>query len=106
MALPQKSVSLACPRNGWPLYSTPSPVQPALRRVLEPRLPPGPETKTSRAGGPLCTHQEGGRLPGAEDGSASEALWTHFFNSSLLVHAHVIQKQKQKSKVKTMNKQK
>jgi hypothetical protein len=26
-------------------------------------------------GGPLCSHQEGGRLSGAEDGAASEALW-------------------------------
>jgi hypothetical protein len=68
-------VALACARNSWPLYSTPSPVQPALRGVPEPRrLPPGPEAQTSRAGGPLCTHQEGGRLSGAEDGTASEAL--------------------------------
>jgi hypothetical protein len=44
-------------------------VQPALRGVLEPRrLPlPGPEAQTSRAGGSLCTHQEGGRLSGAKD---------------------------------------
>jgi hypothetical protein len=26
-------------------------------------------------GGPLCSHQEGGLLSGAEDGAASEALW-------------------------------
>jgi hypothetical protein len=59
----RSSVALACPRNGWPLYSTPSTVQPALHRVPEPRrLPPGPEAQTSRAGGPLCTHQEGGQL--------------------------------------------
>jgi hypothetical protein len=71
----RSSVALAWPRNGWPLYSTPSPVQPALRRVPEPRLLPGPEAQTSRPGGPLCTHQEGGRLSGAEDGASSEALW-------------------------------
>jgi hypothetical protein len=72
----RSSVALACPRNGWPLYSTPSPVQPALRGVPEPRrLPPlGPEAQTSRAGGSLCTHQEVGRLSGAEGGAASEAL--------------------------------
>jgi hypothetical protein len=77
MAPPQKLSALAFPRNGWPLYSTPSPVQPALRGVLEPRrLPlPGPEAQTSRAGRSLCTHQEGGRLSGAEDGATSEALW-------------------------------
>ena len=76
-APPRSSATLARPRNGWPLYSTLSPVQPALRGVLEPRrlLPPGPEAQTSRAGGSLCTHQEGGRLSGAEDGAASEALW-------------------------------
>jgi hypothetical protein len=41
----RSSLALAWPRNGWPLYSTPSPVQPALRGVLEPRRlpPPGPE---------------------------------------------------------------
>jgi hypothetical protein len=52
-------------------------VQPALRRVLEPRRlpPPGPEAQTSRAGRSLCAHQEGGRFSGAEDGAASEALW-------------------------------
>ena len=66
----RSSLALACPRNGWPLYSTPSPGVPEPRRV-----PPGPEAQTSQAGGPLCTHQEGGRLPGAEDGAASEALW-------------------------------
>jgi hypothetical protein len=72
----RSSLALAFPRKGWPLYSTLSPVQPALRGVLEPsRLPPpGPEAQTSRAGGSLCTHQEGGRLSGAEDGAASEAL--------------------------------
>jgi hypothetical protein len=73
----RSSVALACPRNGWPLYSTPSPVQPALcgvpsqggsrRRGLR-QKPLGP-------GGPLCSHEEGGRLSGAEDGAASEALW-------------------------------
>jgi hypothetical protein len=71
-------VALARPRNGWPLYSTPSLVQPALRGVLEPRRlppPPGSEAQTSQAGGFLCTHPEGGRLSGAEDGAASEALW-------------------------------
>ena len=26
-------------------------------------------------GGPLCSHQEGGRLSGAGNGAASEALW-------------------------------
>jgi hypothetical protein len=48
-----------------------------LHGVLEPRRlpPPGPEAQTSRDGGSLCTHQEGGRLSGAEDGAASEALW-------------------------------
>jgi hypothetical protein len=74
----RSSLALACPRNCWPLYSTPSPLQPALRGVLEPRRlpsPPGPEAQTSQAGGSLCTHQEGGRLSGAEDGAASEALW-------------------------------
>jgi hypothetical protein len=71
----RSSLALACPRNSWPLYSTP--LQPALCRGLEPRrlLPPWPEAQTSRAGGSLCTHQEGGRLSGAEDGVASEALW-------------------------------
>jgi hypothetical protein len=62
----RSSVALAFPRNGWPLYSTLSPMQPALCGVLEPRrlLPPGPEAQTSRAGGSLCTHQEGGQLSG------------------------------------------
>jgi hypothetical protein len=47
----RSSVALACPRNGWPLYSTPSPLQPALLGVPETRrLPPGPEAETSRAG--------------------------------------------------------
>jgi hypothetical protein len=46
----RSSLALACPRNGWPLYSTPSPVQPALSGVPEPRrLPPGPEGETSGA---------------------------------------------------------
>jgi hypothetical protein len=34
----RSSVALACPRNCWPLYSTPSPVQPVLRGVPEPDL--------------------------------------------------------------------
>jgi hypothetical protein len=47
----RSSLGLACPRNCWPLYSTPSPVQPALHGVPEPRwLPPEPEAETSRAG--------------------------------------------------------
>ena len=48
----RSSLALACPRNGWPLYSTPSPVQPALRGVPEPRRlrPPGPMEETSRVG--------------------------------------------------------
>jgi hypothetical protein len=47
----RSSLALVCLRNCWPLYSTPSPVQPALCGVLEPRrLPLGPEAKTSRAG--------------------------------------------------------
>jgi hypothetical protein len=47
----RSSLDLTCPRSGWPLYSTPSPVQPALRGVPEPRrLPPGPEAETSQAG--------------------------------------------------------
>ena len=47
----RSSVALACSRNCWPLYSTPSPVQPALLGVPEPRwLPPEPEAETSRAG--------------------------------------------------------
>ena len=73
----RSSAALACPRNGWPLYSTQSPVQPALRGVLEPRrlLLPGPEAQTSRAGGSLCTHQEGGLLSGAEDGTASLGMF-------------------------------
>ena len=51
MAPPRSSVALASPRNGWPLYSTLSPVQPALCGVLEPRwLPPEPEAETSQAG--------------------------------------------------------
>jgi hypothetical protein len=64
MAPPQKLCGSRLPRNGWPLYSTPSPVQPALRGVLEPRrLPQGPEAQTSRAGWtPVLSHQEGGRL--------------------------------------------
>jgi hypothetical protein len=140
----RSSVALVCPRNGWPLYSTPSPVQPALRGVSEPRwLPLEPEAETSQAGqtpvlspgrwpvvwsrrwrrlrssvalacprnyglcvphphpcslpsvesqsqggfrrglrqkplgpsGPLCSHQEGGRLSGAEDGAASVTVF-------------------------------
>jgi hypothetical protein len=99
----RSSVALACLRKGWPLYFTPSPVQPALCRVPEPRrLPPGPEAQTSRAGRtPVLSpgrwpvvrkvagclepkmvppqklrgsRQEGSRLSGAEDGAASEAL--------------------------------
>ena len=51
MAPPRSSLALACPRNCWPLYSTPSPVQPALLGVPEPRwLPPELEAETSRAG--------------------------------------------------------
>jgi hypothetical protein len=47
----RSSVALACPRNCWPLYSTPSPVQPALHGLPVPRwLPPEPEAETSRAG--------------------------------------------------------
>ena len=47
----RSSVALACTRNCWPLYSTPSPVQPALLGVPEPRwLPPEPEAETSQAG--------------------------------------------------------
>jgi hypothetical protein len=99
MASPQK-LCVSCQEGGWlpgaedgaasealclspvPEMAGLSPVQPALRRVPEPRLTQGPEAKTSRAGGPLCTHQEGGRLPGAEDGAASEALSpVIFFNS-------------------------
>ena len=69
-------MALACPRNCWPLYSTPSPVQPALRRVPEPRwLPRSLREKPLGPGGPLCSHQEGGQLSGAEDGATSEALW-------------------------------
>jgi hypothetical protein len=48
---PRSSATLARPRNGWPLYSTRSPVQPALRGVPEPRrLLPAPVTQTSQAG--------------------------------------------------------
>ena len=48
---PRSSATLTRPRNGWPLYSTPSPVQPDLQGVLEPRwLRPEPEAETSRAG--------------------------------------------------------
>jgi hypothetical protein len=36
----RRSLALTCPRNCWPLYSTPSPMQPALRRVPEPRWLP------------------------------------------------------------------
>jgi hypothetical protein len=45
--------------------------------VLEPRRLqlPGPEAQTSRAGGSLCTHQEGGLLSGAEDGTASLGMF-------------------------------
>jgi hypothetical protein len=39
--------------------------------------------KTSRAGGPLCTHQEGGRLPGAED---QYLLLVHVFITQNLCH--------------------
>jgi hypothetical protein len=71
MVPPQK----LCPRNVWPLYSTPSPVQPALRRFLEPRWLLGSlRQKPLGPGGLLCSHQEGGRLSGAENGAASEAL--------------------------------
>ena len=59
----RSSVALAWPRNCWPLYSTPSPVQPALLGVPEPRwLLPDLRQKPLRLGGPLCSHQEGGRL--------------------------------------------
>jgi hypothetical protein len=34
----------------------------------------GLRQKPLRPGGPLCSHQEGGRLSGAEDGAASETL--------------------------------
>ena len=48
---PRSSATLARPRNGWPLYSTRSPVQPALRGVPESRrLPLAPVTQTSQAG--------------------------------------------------------
>jgi hypothetical protein len=51
MAPPRSSLALACPRNCWPLYSTLSPMQPALCGVPEPRwLPPESEAETSRAG--------------------------------------------------------
>jgi hypothetical protein len=47
----RSTVALVCLRNCWPLYSTPSPVQPDLQGVLEPRwLRPEPEAETSRAG--------------------------------------------------------
>ena len=47
----RSSLALAYPRNCWPLYSTPSPMQPALLGVPEPRwLPPEPEAETSKAG--------------------------------------------------------
>ena len=36
--------------------------------------PAEPEAETSWAGGPLCSHQEGGKLSGAENGVTSEAL--------------------------------
>jgi hypothetical protein len=71
----RSSLALSCLRNGWPLYSTPSPVQPALRGVLDPRHKPlglaDPCALTRKVAG--C--QEGGRLSGAEEGAASEALW-------------------------------
>jgi hypothetical protein len=52
-----------------------SPVQPALRGVLEPRrLLLAPVTQTLRPGRPPCSHQEGGRMSGAEDGATPEAL--------------------------------
>jgi hypothetical protein len=35
----------------------------------------GLRQKPLRPSGPLCSHQEGGRLSGAEDDAASEALW-------------------------------
>jgi hypothetical protein len=69
---PRSSATLVLIRNGWPLYSTRSPVQPALLGVPEPRrLPPVPVTQTSQAGQTPCSHQEGGRLSGAKDGAAS-----------------------------------
>ena len=72
----RRSLALACPRNCWPLYSTPSPMQPALHRVPEPRwLLRSLRQKPLVPGGPLCSHQEGGWLSGVENGAASEALW-------------------------------
>jgi hypothetical protein len=82
MALPQKlSGSCLTQKRLASVFHTVTheacPPQPALRGVPEPRrLPLGPEAQTSRAVGSLCTHQEGGRLSGAEDGAASEALST------------------------------
>ena len=59
----RSSVALVCPRNCWPLYSTPSPIQPALRGVLEVRrFPLGLMQKPLGLGGPLCSYQEGGRF--------------------------------------------
>jgi hypothetical protein len=37
--------------------------------------PAEPEAETSRKGGRLCSHQEGARLSGAENGATSEGLW-------------------------------
>jgi hypothetical protein len=45
MAPPQKLSGSRLSKNGWPLYSTPSPLQPALRGVLEPRRLPPPLLK-------------------------------------------------------------
>jgi hypothetical protein len=67
----RSSVALACLRNCWPLYSTPSPVQPALRGVPEPRwLPPEPEEETSPVG----------RTPVLSPGRWPVVSWSPFFS--------------------------
>jgi hypothetical protein len=69
----RRSLALACPRNCWPLYSTPSPVQPALCGFPEPRwLPRSLRQKPLGLGGPLCSHPV--HLLIAWDGSLSTLL--------------------------------
>jgi hypothetical protein len=72
MAPPQKVCGSCCPRNCWPLYPTPSSVQPALPGIPEPRwLLRKLRQKPLGPGGQLCSDLEGGRLSGAENGAAS-----------------------------------
>jgi len=67
--------------------------QTACHGVPEPRWPPWKvRQKPLGQGTPLCSHQEGGRLSGAGNGAASDAMWLSPFPGAAglcVPHSHL-----------------